>query len=53
MQNTEIQVKFAKTLYRQKSEGLFFLFSFFPSQNWKQQQGMKKKQVLIMHARLS
>jgi len=30
MQNTEIQAKFAKTLYRQKSEGLFFSFFLFP-----------------------
>jgi hypothetical protein len=30
MQKTEIQAKFAKTLYRQKSEGLFFSFFLFP-----------------------
>jgi hypothetical protein len=37
-----LSAKIRKLAKTDGSEGLFFLFSFFPSQNWKQQQGMKK-----------
>jgi hypothetical protein len=39
---TTLSAKIRKLAKTDSSEGLFFLFSFSPSQNWKQQQGTKK-----------